>query len=244
MKLLSNLRRTCLSIRFVLTVGFSLLACSGYAAFCQRCLSPEGSICGCSFHALSDTPDESYDLDAFQTFNNGWTNTASGTSGLGQPAELTWSIVPDGTALPRGLGEPAAPSSLISFLDGIHHGGASPGGADITQRDWFQLFESSFERWDELSGINFSFENDDGARLPNFPGVLGVRGDHRIGGHPIDGQMSPTFLAYNFFPNLADMVIDTDEINRWGNPDRNFLRFRNMLMHEVGQGLGLSPVDS
>lgn len=240
----SHLYKTFLSLRFVLTLGFSLLACSCYAAFCQNCLSSAGMGCSCDFHAFSDDPAELGDFDGFQTFNNGWTNTASGPSGLGQPVDLTWSIVPDRTSLPRGLGEPSAPSSLISFLDSIHHGGASPGGADITQRDWFPLFESSFERWDELSGINFAHVTDDGAPLPGASGVLGFRGDHRIGGHPIDGQTSPTFLAYNFFPNIADMVIDTDEINRWGNPDGNFIRFRNMLMHEVGHGLGLNHVVS
>ena len=192
---------------------------------------------------LGDSGDEL--LDPFRTQGSGWTNTATGTSGLGRPADLTWSIVPDGTNLPRGLGEPFSPSNLISFLDGLHHGGASPGGSDLTQRDWFGLFESSFERWDALSGINFNYEpNDDGASLPGGSGVLGRRGDHRLGGHSIDGQTSPTFLAYNFFPNFSDMVIDTDEVLRWGNPEGNFIRFRNMLMHEVGHGLGLNHMTS
>jgi len=195
-------------------------------------------------HGFTDVFEEPH--EAFRTQGNGWTSTASGTSGIGRPVELTWSIVPNGTNLPRGLGEPASPSNLISFLDTIHHGGASPGGSDLTQRDWFDLFESSFERWDELSGIDFSYEsNDDGASLSSGNrGILGRRGDHRISGHSIDGQISPTFLAYNFFPNHADMVIDTDEVNRWGNPEDNFIRFRNMLMHEVGHGLGLNHVTS
>ncbi len=192
---------------------------------------------------LEDATDDP--LEPFRTLGNGWTNTASGSSGLGRPAEITWSIVPNGTALPSGLSEPPSPSNLISFLDSLHHGGASPGGSDLTGRDWFGLFESSFERWDALSGITYNYEpNDDGARLPNYSGVLGRRGDQRIGGHSIDGQISPTFLAYNYFPNTADMVIDTDEVNRWGNPEGNFIRFRNMLMHEVGHGLGLNHMTS
>ncbi len=185
-------------------------------------------------------------LEPFRTAGSGWTNTSTGPSGLGQPATLTWSIAPNGTTLPTGLGEPNSPNNLISFLDGIHQGGASPGGADLTQRDWFPLVESSFERWDAVSGIDYSYEpNDDGAIYsPNTPGIPGVRGDQRIGGHSIDGQISPTFLAYNFFPNYAEMVIDTDELIRWGNPEGNYIRFRNMLMHEAGHGLGLNHLDS
>jgi len=163
-----------------------------------------------------DAIGEDGDFAAFTTFGNGWTSTSSGTSGLGRPATLTWSVVPDNTQLPTGLGEPVSNSNLITFLDGIHHGGNSPGGADLTQRNWWQLMNSVFERWDEVSGITFNFEpNDDGTRLGSTGnsgrGVLGIRGDYRIGGHPIDGQTSPTFLAYSFFPNNSDMVIDTDE---------------------------------
>ncbi|MCH7752591.1 MAG: matrixin family metalloprotease [Planctomycetes bacterium] len=192
---------------------------------------------------LEDTAEDP--LEPFRTFNNGWTNTASGTSGLGEPAVLTWSIVPNGTPMPGGLGEPRTPSNLISFLDSIHHGGASPGGSDLTQRDWFPLVESAYERWDQISGISMNYEpNDDGARVPGHPGILGRRGDLRLSGHSIDGQTSPTFLAYNFFPNIADMVIDTDEVIRWGNPEGNFTQFRFMLMHEIGHGLGLNHMTS
>lgn len=184
------------------------------------------------------------EVGAFRTQGNGWSFTSSGSSGLGQPATLTWSVVPDNTQLPTGLGEPVSNSGLISFLDGVHHGGYTPGGADLTQRDWWQLMNSAFERWDEVSGIAFNYEsNDDGKKLGSFSGSLGVRGDHRIGGHSIDGQTSPTFLAYNYFPNNADMVIDTDEINRWSNANGNYLLFRNMMMHEIGHGIGLNHVE-
>ncbi len=185
-------------------------------------------------------------LEPYRTFGNGWTNTSSGTSSLGAPAVLTWSIAPDGTTLPTGLGEPVSPNDLIEFLDGVHHGGASPGGSDLTQRAWFPLIQSSFERWDQVSGITFNYESeDDGAAYsPGNPGVLGTRGDHRIGGHSIDGQTSPTFVAYNYFPNYSEMVIDTDEIDRWSNSSGNYIRFRNMLMHEIAHGIGLNHVES
>ncbi len=231
----------------------------GLAFLLLACLNSElraygSSGCTCAHCLAGNTHSQDFEgyyiggdheLAAFQTFGNGWTSTASGRSTIGAPATVTWSVVADGTQLPTGLGEPASNNSLVAFLDGIHHGGASPGGSDLTQRDWWQLMNSAFERWDELSGISYIYEpNDDGARLAANNGILGVRGDHRIGGHPIDGQTSPTFLAYNFFPNNSDMVIDTDEINRWSNATNNYRLFRNMLMHEIGHGFGLNHVES
>lgn len=182
-------------------------------------------------------------FSAFTTAGSGWTSTSSGSSGLGRPATLTWSVVPDNTQMPTGLGEPVSNSNLIAFLDGVHHGGNSPGGADLTQRAWWQLMNSAFERWDAISGLSYSYESTDtGSRLGTASGILGTRGDHRVGGHSIDGQISPTFLAYNFFPNNSDMVIDTDESIRWGNSNNNYRLFRNMMMHEIGHGIGLNHV--
>lgn len=227
------------------SVPHQLFACTLCAAVGNN------GTCNHSVHGLqagSDGQVHDGDLAAFNTFGSGWTSTSSGTSSLGAPAKLTWSVVPDNTPLPTGLGEPVSNSNLIAFLDGVHHAGNSPGGSDLTQRDWWQLMNSAFERWDELSGIDFTYEpNDDGTMLgrttSNSVGVLGTRGDHRIGGHSIDGQISPTFLAYNFFPNNADMVIDTDEINRWSNDTNNYRLFRNMMMHEIGHGIGLNHVE-
>ncbi len=227
---------------FSLVLPAKVLACDR-CGLAFRCFHPGlHQVHGLQANADGDVQEE--DLAAFRTVQNGWTSTSSGPSGLGRPAALTWSIVPDDTALPTGLGEPVSNSNLIEFLDGIHHNGGSPGGDDLTGRAWWHLFNSAFERWDELSGITFTYEpNDDGRRLGAFNGVLGTRGDHRIGGHSIDGQTSPTFLAYNFFPNNADMVIDTDEINRWSNSTDNYLLFRNMVAHEVGHGIGLNHVE-
>ncbi len=189
---------------------------------------------------------------AFRTVGSGWTSTSGGISPFGEPAILTWSIVPDGTVLPQGQGEPLSPSNLISFLDGIHHAGPGPGGTDLTQRAWFSLVKSAFDRWDAVSGLKFSYEpRDDGVvngipttPLRGGPGILGVRGDHRIGGHSIDGTTSPTIVAYNYFPPDSDMVLDTDEVGRFGNPSGNYLRFRNTIMHEIGHGVGLDHLAS
>lgn len=188
---------------------------------------------------------DEHEHSEFRTSGSGWTSTSSGSSSLGAPAILTWSIAPDNTPLPIGLSEPISNSSLIAFLDGVHHAGNNPGGTDLTQRTWWQLINSAFERWDAISGLSFNYEpNDDGRKVGSAQGLLGVRGDHRIGGHSIDGQTSPTFLAYNYFPSNSDMVIDTDEINRWSNASNNYRLFRNMLMHEIGHGVGLNHVES
>jgi len=237
------MHRTAFSILLVVLTTLSgsaaALACSFCTIACQNSCSPYGD------PAHYGSGDADPPLDAYRIQNNGWSFTASGFSPSRAPAVVTWSIVPNGTTLPTGVGEPSSPSNLIAFLDGVHHGGPGPGRNDLTHRAWFPLFESSFQRWSDLSGVTFVYEsNDDGNPMPGFAGALGVRGDTRIGGHSIDGQTSPTILAYAYYPNTGDIVIDTDEINRWSNSHNNYLLFRNTLMHEIGHVLGLQHVSS
>jgi len=80
---------------------------------------------------------------------------------------------------------------------------------------------------------------DDGASLGSASGTLGVRPDIRIGGHPIDGNGN--ILAYNFYPNNGDMIIDTADAF-YTNTSSNSLGLRNVLAHEHGHGLGLGHV--
>jgi hypothetical protein len=229
------------SLGLVLTVA----SVQSHLFACDRCDTPEQISC---IHesVLDYFREGSGDQPAaYRVRGDGWSTTSGGSSPFGEEAILTWSVVRDGTTLPQGVGEPSSPSNLIAFLDGIHHGGPGPGGTDLTQRAWFPLMKSAFDRWDAVSAIRFSYEpNDDGVHLGSAAGSNGVRGDHRIGGHSIDGTTSPTTVAYNFFPNNSDMVIDTDEVGRLGNPDGNYVRFRNTLMHEIGHGLGLNHLAS
>jgi hypothetical protein len=177
---------------------------------------------------------------------NRWSSTATNGDGLGQgdPTTITWSIVPDGTVLPfgtAGAGEPAANSALIDRLDSIY--GDTP-GPDLTSRSWFPHFTQIFDRWEQISGNTYVYEaNDDGNPISNSgsdnPGVLGVRGDVRIGGHLIDGNSG--ILAYNYFPINGDMVIDTAD-NFYENLTGNSLGLRNVLAHEHGHGLGINHV--
>lgn len=164
-----------------------------------------------------------------------WTNTATNgnIASQGDPITLTWSIIPDGTSIFGYAGEATSDSQLISFLNGIYG----------NQATWLALFEQVFDRWSELTGITYVYEpNDDGSDfLSNFiaAGSLGVRGDIRIGGHPIDGNSN--ILAYNFFPNTGDMIIDAPD-SFYDNTANNSQGFRNVISHEHGHGLGFSHV--
>jgi hypothetical protein len=157
--------------------------------------------------------------------NARWTTTATDGSGIAQgtPITLTWGILNDGAATESG--EPV--SDLKAFLNGIYG----------NQAVWQALMQQVFDRWTELTGITYVFEaNDDGAIYPNSPGVLGVRADVRIGGHLIDGPSN--VLAYNYFPNTGDMIIDTAD-TFYADVSNNSLKFRNVFSHEHGHGIGL-----
>lgn len=160
-----------------------------------------------------------------------WNNTATdgpGSGGQGNPITITYSYVPDGTPL-SGSG---ATSSLFSWLNGIY---GSPA-------NWQPLFDQVFDRWEELTGVTYVYEiNDDGATFGTTtnPGVLGVRGDVRIGAVPIDGNFG--ILAFNDFPNNGDMVFDSGD-SFFNSTGLNSRRLRNVIAHEHGHGLGMLHV--
>jgi serralysin len=178
------------------------------------------------------------------TLQSRWSTTATDGSGLtnGDVTTLTWSIAPDGTpidALGNISGESADDSNLVAYMRGIYN--ETDTDSDYTDEVWFQQFESVFDRWSELTGINYVYEPvDDGAGFNAFsfltPGIVGTRGDIRIGGHRIDGNSG--VLAYNFYPNNGEMVIDTAD-GYFNNTSSNSLKLRNVVAHEAGHGLGL-----
>ena len=151
---------------------------------------------------------------------------------MGDPLHLTWGIVNDGLNIPGYIGEGAAPSDLRARLIGIYGSEAA----------YLTHFQSVFDRWAAISGLEYTYEaTDDGATFANSSGVAGVRADVRIAGHPIDGNSG--ILAYNFFPDSGDMVIDTND-SFYDNTTNNSLRLRNVLSHEHGHGLGMEHVES
>ena len=176
--------------------------------------------------AFEDPSDPGDPLQFEQT--DRWGSTALDPSGGGQgePTTLTYSFPPDGTFIPSGVGEPSGDNDLNSTLDAIYG----------SRSEWRELYDRIFDRWEELSGNTYVFEpNDDGASLFNADGVAGVRGDLRMTGKPIDGNSGT--LAYNFFPQVGDMVIDTAD-GFYNNTGGDSIRLRNVLSHEHGHGMG------
>jgi hypothetical protein len=166
---------------------------------------------------------------------------------MGDPSVVTWSIVPDGTQVSTIAGG-LAPSNLIAFMDGIYGGGTGP----VANRPWFNIIQRAYDNWAAESGLSFIYEpSDDGADYSNTArGVLGVRGDVRVGGNNIDGNFG--ILAFNFYPNGSgnsgtdgDMVIDTNDIfysQNANGPTGENRALSNVLMHESGHGIGLGHV--
>jgi serralysin len=159
----------------------------------------------------------------------------------GSPIILTWGFMAPGTPIDDSAasGFANAPNNLQSFLNGIYG----------SQAVWQPLFQSVFDRWSAISGITYVFEpNDDGAIVTGAgsgstsrPGILGVRADLRIGGKALDGNSG--VLAYNYFPNVGDMVFDTND-NFYNTTTNNSIRLRNVTAHEHGHGMGQSHVQS
>lgn len=175
-----------------------------------------------------------------------WTTTATdgGGNNIGDPVTVTWSVVPDGSLLDPGSdgnGGRAA-SDLIARLGVIY--GVNTNDSDYTDEAWFPHFQSVFDRWEAVSGINFEYEsNDDGSQHSyGSTGQIGVRGDIRVGGTNIDGNSGT--LAYNYYPSGGgDMVIDTAD-SFYNTVSNNSRRLRNVAAHEVGHGIGFAHVQT
>lgn len=166
--------------------------------------------------------------------NPRWTTTATNVSvPLRSPFTLTYSFVPDGTRILEDPFGATGPSNMVATVNGGFPGGLAA---------WKLLVGQALREWGELSGITYVEVGDDGADFPVSPGVLGVRGDVRISMHPIPSTTG-NVLAYNWFPNRGDMVLDSADIDFFANASGNFLRMRNTMAHEHGHGLGYRHVD-
>ncbi len=166
--------------------------------------------------------------------SNRWTVTATdaSTGSAGDPITLTWVFMPDGVNIPAAYGSPAQPSILHAVFDTTFN----------TPDQWKNKIRSAFSKWDDLLGSTYiEVAYDDGASFPNSAGQLGVRADVRIGGKPIDGGSG--ILAYNWYPNGSDMVLDTDDAgSNYINPMGNYSFIKNTVQHEHGHGMGFGHV--
>ncbi|BCW96446.1 MAG: matrixin family metalloprotease [Fimbriimonadales bacterium] len=159
-----------------------------------------------------------------------WNSTSYGSTGsYGNPVRLRWSFVPDGTLLP-GISGGASPSNLFASMN-------SKFGGNTTL--WQNQFVNSFARWQQVAGLRYERVNDDGAMFPNSSGsATAPRGDVRIGARDLDDAGG--VLAFNYFPNTGDMVLDSSE--NWSSSIGTYRFLRNTVMHEHGHGMGLGHV--
>ncbi len=166
--------------------------------------------------------------------------TTTATDGPGlvnlQQITITYSFVPDGTSVPgdSGAGSVTGPSILFATMNPAFGGEAN----------WKPIFAQALGRVGELTGISYVEVTDDGSPLHSSQGsnVGGsTRGDVRISMRPFAGGGG--VLAYNYFPNNMDMVIDSHDMSLWTNFANSYRTFRNMLMHEHGHGTGYLHMD-
>jgi hypothetical protein len=165
-----------------------------------------------------------------------WTATATNpsTGVAGDPITLRYSFIPDGTPMYGGAGEPATPSNLFATFNPLFGSAAA----------WQAPIAAAFAKWSQVSGVTFIHEpNDDGNPTANLlPGVIGVRGDIRIGGHAIDGPSGSNILGYSSYPNFGDITLDTTNLAYFANPFDNYRALRNLMAHEIGHAAGLKHV--
>lgn len=179
---------------------------------------------------LDRLPEVETEQSVLYQFGQRWTTTAvTGVTTARRPITITYSFIPDGTLIPGDpdIGNATTGSELFSLMNNSFPGGENAWKARIGQ---------VFQRWGELTAITYLEVSDDGAPFPTSPGAVGARGDVRIGMHLIDG--SSDILAYNFFPNNGDMVLDSGDLSFYTNQSQGFRAMRNILAHEHGHGLG------
>jgi hypothetical protein len=158
-----------------------------------------------------------------------WSTTATNpsTGSAGHPITLTYSFIPDGTQI-HDQQWGTAPSQLFARMNELF------GTPDV----WQAKFAQIFAEWARVTGVHYVQVADDGASFLTADGVLGSRGDVRIGCKALDGANG--VLAYDYYPDGGDMVLDASE--NWALPGQDYIFLRNIIAHEHGHGLGLEHV--
>ena len=138
-------------------------------------------------------------------FENRVINTSSNSNAsLGDPLDVSWSLVPDGTVYQDDT------TNFIVTLDDAFGVAAANRTSDFTQRPWFNPIQNALDSYTNKSGLTYRYEPaDDGAEFSlvngadNNTGIAGVRGDLRIAGAGI----STTFGGVSAVPrpNLSSL---------------------------------------
>jgi hypothetical protein len=154
-------------------------------------------------------------------FSGRWNYTAmDGTTGSTH-VEVTWSLRPDGSF---------ADSNTPSTFQAAALAGMGP--------TYKAQMQAAFNKWTEASGIIFTYEpNDDGAPGVFQNGILGVRGDIRIGGYPMDGVYGT--LAATYQPQIGDINVDVNDLGVGGYFRNTPAGFISALIHESGHAIGM-----
>jgi hypothetical protein len=156
----------------------------------------------------------------------------NGSFSQGTPVTIRWSMPADGLSIPDelGLGIGSASNNLNATFT-TKFGSVEAGK---------NLLRQVFQRWSDLTGIAYVEVTDDNAAWGSAGGA--TRGDVRIVGRSL-GTAGAGTLAYNFFPQSGDMVINTrsNEVGLWTVTSNNRY-FRNIIAHEHGHGMGLLHV--
>lgn len=155
------------------------------------------------------------------------------------PTVLTWSLVPDGTALAglrvgsggSAVDLPATNSTLFALMN-----------ANVPNQDqWIGYLQQVFDRYQALTGVRFErvrFNGqpwDDGAPVGDTRNPApGLRGDIRIMARPVDGPSR--ILAF------AGSHITFDSQDSWNDNVNSYRFLRNVFSHELGHALGLAHV--
>ena len=206
----------------------------GFAA----CFDPNGKH---DFAAMADLQRRMYEawLKENQSRYQTGTRWSGGSFGsTGDPITLYWSFVGDGVSISGGAGEAASASNLFAKMDAL-----------TARATWVSRFQSIFDRWSQLGGINYvritvggNDWDDNAAWGSNF--AANQRGHVRISMHLIDGASG--ILAYTYFPQNGDMVFDSGDATagNFGSSSNQHRFLRNTAAHEHGHGFGFNHVCS
>ena len=176
---------------------------------------------------LEDVAPYAFEETDFQVAQR-WSSTSFGSTGsAGNPMTLSFSYVPDGVFVPSsGLG--SGSNSLFARMNALFGGNTAL---------WQSKIAQAVQQWDTVSGATYVFTNDDGAALHTSPGQQNVRGDVRISMITLSNG---NVLAYNFFPNNGDMVMNRSY--NWNQSGQDYRFIRNVIAHEHGHGMGIEHV--